>query len=149
MRGVHSPPNSMCKTSVGSSPHARGPRHGFRRRDQGQGIIPACAGSTQRAFPIAIGYEDHPRMRGVHAGHHLEPGGCGGSSPHARGPPAGVNDTCIKMRIIPACAGSTLLLGTVPTIFKDHPRMRGVHNLTIVIRTTPPGIIPACAGSTH
>ena len=108
-------------------------------------------------------------MRGVHLPlapiHNSNPG----SSPHARGPPGKGGKSKSVSRIIPACAGSTR--DTTPRICApwDHPRMRGVHILAkrrfnqamgssphargprsqLPTSTVSPGIIPACAGSTH
>ena len=70
MRGEHATAVSRLPTTMGSSPHARGaPSHtGLRccmRR-----IIPACAGSTFKVHPRPKPDEDHPRMRGEHAGTH-------------------------------------------------------------------------------
>ena len=52
-----------------------------------------------------------------------------GSSPHARGAPLPRSHTC--------------------TSALDHPRMRGEHWCRYVVLVAPPGIIPACAGSTQ
>ena len=155
---------------LGSSPHARGARSTTRpsaspARDhprmrgehevqgrvpvQGQGIIPACAGSTNLissssmyvtgSSPHARGARcrtslrrsnrrDHPRMRGEHRSQPLRGRNKRGSSPHARGAPAGR-----------ARAGSRT---------RDHPRMRGEHAPRGRGPRRGQGIIPACAGST-
>ena len=136
----------------------------------GDGIIPACAGSTpsdmcvisvmQGSSPHARGARvvdsllmhivgDHPRMRGEHRFSH---------APIDSG-----------RRIIPACAGSTVLsyqisnpyLGSSPhargalalfagrgILLRDHPRMRGEHDGVLAGESPYLGIIPACAGST-
>ena len=149
----------------------RGEHRPGQRDDRGcAGIIPACAGSTgwyqapltstagssphARGAPNAealrpVAVWDHPRMRGEH-----------NSTP-----------TCVRdpLRIIPACAGSTegrrrrrlrdrgssphargAPVGAVGVdeVERDHPRMRGEHNLKLDIRVVDVGIIPACAGST-
>ena len=175
----------------GSSPHARGARTRGAGRDRRprdhprmrgehhirllagrrfMGIIPACAGSTlanrcsgsreggssphARGARLAqprkssIGW-DHPRMRGEHDEH-----------------PALNHAT---LRIIPACAGSTLCpastwiltSGSSPhargalksgicpnTTSWDHPRMRGEHVVVRNLELALDGIIPAYAGST-
>ena len=106
-------------------------------------------------------------MRGEHS---LE--SCGikpipGSSPHARGAPSRGRWSRLRHGIIPACAGSTLLL--LLAMRTNHPRMRGEHSRSrrtaITAGGSSPhargalgnrsravhgtGIIPACAGSTH
>ena len=175
----------------GSSPHARGARStrrlraprawdhprmrgehaGLVRVDGGlRGIIPACAGSTchqpsqpaplmgssphARGAPrpsTAISRQswDHPRMRGEHGEDEGRVCGDGG--------------------IIPACAGSTrivgarwaILMGSSPHArgahrqarcqnlpLGDHPRMRGEHWDLNAMTIDDKRIIPACAGST-
>ena len=85
MRGEHSNAALERSTDVGSSPHARGARLDLIDLGLGSGIIPACAGSTQRRTRCRTASWDHPRMRGEH----YRPGYTGivemGSSPHARG----------------------------------------------------------------
>ena len=135
------------------------------------GIIPACAGSTQMqdAMPDASagssphvrgapprlaaalpGARDHPRMCGEHRA-------------------VGV-DVVRAEGIIPACAGSTMIesyngrrrRGSSPhvrgapwrglsarTPARDHPRMCGEHRRWFGEHRDSRGIIPACAGSTN
>ena len=155
-------------TTVGSSPHTRGPRNlGFCTVHY-PGFIPACAGSTFFVSLDQLEAGDHPRMRGVHQAYVANRPHQGGSSPHARGPLQMFVSFSSALRIIPACAGST----NQETVFvqrdRDHPRMRGVH----ICKPCPPSqslgssphargppanislegalarIIPACAGST-
>ena len=168
MRGEHGLPLVRAPTPAGSSPHARGARYGSQADHQADGIIPACAGSTAHGFDGVPVERDHPRMRGEH------PNGCHehklnlGSSPHARGARLTRGSEFASERIIPACAGSTLRIDRSRTRTRDHPRMRGEHNLTqypnfmnegssphargardgLWISRAIIGIIPACAGST-
>ena len=92
-----------------------------------------------------------------------------GSSPHARGALQRENVVEKQLGIIPACAGSTMTLGTPMVGVGDHPRMRGEHTACTAPSLTrggssphargalgyvhrqllDAGIIPACAGSTH
>ena len=91
-----------------------------------------------------------------------------GSSPHARGARTGNRVRELVPGIIPACAGSTLLMSSDGLSPWDHPRMRGEHSvaggtscghggssphargaLPEALRDVGlDGIIPACAGST-
>ena len=135
-----------------------------------RGIIPACAGSTQTqpsilqvyrgssphargalhlADPVPAVPRDHPRMRGEHV-------------------PMGLRHRLLT-GIIPACAGSTQGAPTAPGSHtgssphargarhsrtscrsrpRDHPRMRGEHEVDSLMGFWLTGIIPACAGST-
>ena len=86
MRGVHFNVPPITTLSLGSSPHARGPRSNKPFMRWTKRIIPACAGSTQihaRKHPFQ---KDHPRMRGVHSPDAALFPLVVGSSPHARGP---------------------------------------------------------------
>ena len=107
-------------------------------------------------------------MRGVHLIDVIADGFETGSSPHARGPPFTSGSFTKRPRIIPACAGSTVLPMFRAASFKDHPRMRGVHSRPCFqshcqsgssphargplshggVYMGNGGIIPACAGST-
>ena len=92
-----------------------------------------------------------------------------GSSPHVRGARCCVRYTIGDRGIIPACAGSTESVCDALVANWDHPRMCGEHpkrghmarpstgsspHVRGALRrttttSTPPGIIPACAGSTR
>ena len=70
MRGVHTNQVANTKDTKGSSPHARGPLWINQSSGKMFGIIPACAGSIPFVNNFFRGFQDHPRMRGVHL--HLE-----------------------------------------------------------------------------
>ena len=154
--------------SWGSSPHVRGaPSHG-RRPIVRNGIIPACAGSTNSNGRTGCSPRDHPRMCGEHAMKTQSGTWKPGSSPHVRGAPQGQAYRRTGFGIIPACAGSTICKETVRIWRRDHPRMCGEHagvfghlfafpGSSPHVRGAPRGIrrqpravgiIPACAGST-
>ena len=168
MRGVHGFIMIIASALLGSSPHARGPQRGRRQEGILKGIIPACAGSTDREKAKKEAAQDHPRMRGVHVRHACSSFRNLGSSPHARGPRRDSFPASCNARIIPACAGSTRCMVRLICSTRDHPRMRGVHPdpaseilLPVgssphargplpkdVVVGNPDRIIPACAGST-
>ena len=148
MRGEHPVVSMPALLNAGSSPHARGTRHGRPYGSVEGGIIPACAGNTRRPRRRRVPARDHPRMRGEH------------TLP---------TDRMVEFqRIIPACAGNTCFLAHFDSFLWDHPRMRGEHQSEDILpnkvkgssphaRGTPamihvtdgqPGIIPACAGNT-
>ena len=155
-------------SASGSSPHVRGALvYAWRGRD-GEGIIPACAGSTQHHWFGRGERRDHPRMCGEHAVMDMSDSTDKGSSPHVRGAPEHGKLAVHVAGIIPACAGSTSCF--IPPVFRvgDHPRMCGEHvtipeDALLTAGSSPHvrgargerirqshglGIIPACAGST-
>ena len=169
MRGEHPSRSFGSSTISGSSPHARGAQVITLDGVVGNGIIPACAGSTPCPTSEMSWGRDHPRMRGEHlVGKWYGERGMG-SSPHARGALSPVEVERVHGGIIPACAGSTAAVCAGATRRRDHPRMRGEHSKATMedrleMGSSPHargarytffrflsliGIIPACAGSTH
>ena len=129
MRGEHACWRADQDRQRGSSPHARGAQQQAAAFAHGQGIIPACAGSTSTRLESSAGSRDHPRMRGEH-GKFIERIKKGaGSSPHARGAPDTENGHQALRGIIPACAGSTISFSMTRWLARDHPRMRGEHKM--------------------
>ena len=92
-------------------------------------IIPAYAGSTTQQQTVRLDIPDHPRIRGEHTAISIAKGEAGGSSPHTRGAHIRVRDPKLSNRIIPAYAGSTSYLDCSIYFTKDHPRIRGEHQL--------------------
>ena len=169
MRGEHQVLRHRSSSSLGSSPHARGTHLYDRLRRFGPGIIPACAGNTDKPNRMPEKFRDHPRMRGEHVDRILLFSCARGSSPHARGThPVHIRPRMVP-GIIPACAGNTAAVSAVTCVVRDHPRMRGEHFIIHAhrgsyrgssphARGTPVvdaeivdqlGIIPACAGNTR
>ena len=66
MRGEHRGLRLPEFFGEGSSPHARGAHQCGQFLASGNGIIPACAGSTFIEEPLSELSRDHPRMRGEH-----------------------------------------------------------------------------------
>ena len=95
------------QTRQGSSLHARGAPADIMEAWGVVGIIPACAGSTQRCHGARQGVRDHPRMRGKHASAATDDLIPAGSSPHARGAHPARHEPRALRGIISACAGST------------------------------------------
>ena len=133
----------------GSSPHVRGAHDDVREEICFDGIIPACAESTESVNERRGEWRDHPRMCGEH-----------------------LRDSKLRRAfqgIIPACAGSTDWYRIISAWIGDHPRMCGEHSAAYSstdlpmgssphVRGAPAhdhrqgqgsGIIPACAGSTY
>ena len=169
MRGEHLPAAHRLVRLRGSSPHARGALSSRPERSPSARIIPAYAGSTGSGSGGWRRRRDHPRMRGEHGGWRCRFPSAPGSSPHARGAPRQGGPDAEHRGIIPACAGSTRCRWPARRSCRDHPRMRGEHrrgasDMAAKLGSSPhargaqagtvaelatPGIIPACAGSTH
>ncbi len=66
MCGEHQPGDIIVDYDRGSSPHVRGALVRRNVRFLPYGIIPACAGSTDRRRSKCFEYRDHPRMCGEH-----------------------------------------------------------------------------------
>ncbi len=168
MRGEHPAFRAPSIRMRGSSPHARGAHVPVVDGGPVLGLIPACAGSTAPATHALERRGAHPRMRGEHAIDDPDSGIAFGSSPHARGAQHRTEGSLEEVRLIPACAGSTLDLWAGQARATAHPRMRGEHMdshtfPSVVTGSSPhargalssappdfkvPGLIPACAGST-
>ena len=112
---------------VGSSPLARGARTRQARPTATPGLIPARAGSTARTTTTCPSWTAHPRSRGEHIASTsgLEPDA--GSSPLARGALGEVEGDPRLVRLIPARAGSTMILAFSQVRASAHPRSRGEH----------------------
>ena len=91
---------------------------------------------------------DHPRIRGEHPDHGVGGRRRAGSSPHTRGALEGQGFVAVRVRIIPAYAGSTLIPCSRATSSSDHPRIRGEHAPGSILLVLGSWIIPAYAGST-
>ena len=155
---------------IGDHPRIRGEHHEiFRKANDRRGIIPAYAGSTSVTVRILTSCRDHPRIRGEHRARNWSVLSLAGSSPHTRGALVGRQLGARDRGIIPAYAGNTDGLLTMPPAFRDHPRIRGEHVsrfwklpkrggssphtrgalILCLVRGIALGIIPAYAGSTH
>ncbi len=128
-RGEHPCLPAARRPGCGSSPRARGTRRGCRDRPQAGRIIPASAGNTRGGHVQRYPGPDHPRERGEHGYPHFGLGESVGSSPRARGTHFIPPRLSLSRRIIPASAGNTHLLASVPCGYTDHPRERGEHSL--------------------
>ena len=152
----------------GSSPRVRGkPAH---RRDRGRrgGLIPACAGKTDRLHWTTPPRRAHPRVCGENHVSVRVVLGYPGSSPRVRGKH---EEECSPERrpgLIPACAGKTRTRGSASRSCQAHPRVCGENASYAVTRphmvgssprvrgklagmlprAADGGLIPACAGKT-
>ena len=134
------------KSSVGSSPLARGLHQTYQVNMTYRRIIPARAGFTFVCEGSRSWLQDHPRSRGVYVGGDGSPAVGGGSSPLARGLPPGRADRQVLGRIIPARAGFTRCCCWAWTRAWDHPRSRGVYSKNGRLPVTSVGSSPLARG---
>ena len=133
------------------------------------GITPAYAGYTILIRNNSRIWRDHPRIRGVHLPMYQDKKESAGSPPHTRGTLAVQQALPPLLRITPAYAGYTRGDARRRVRPWDHPRIRGVHHVSLKAVTeyigSPPhtrgtrsatrvgsvsgGITPAYAGYTH
>ena len=125
MRGEKSMRENFDTQTPGSSPHARGKGRVTFVFPWEIRIIPACAGKSLSILIELRDDQDHPRMRGEKSRMETRPIPFLGSSPHARGKASRRYAPLLRYRIIPACAGKSLLRNLLPGRTQDHPRMRG------------------------
>ena len=147
MCGEHERFFTAWGAAKGSSPHVRGALFFQLVQVLIVGIIPACAGSTNRIKCAIFAPGDHPRMCGEHD--HTEPLHLhrSGSSPHVRGALATCLATVLLSGIIPACAGSTWNHSIRRRRRRDHPRMCGEHTDTSRAMSGQSGSSPHVRGA--
>ena len=131
----------------GSSPHTRGAPSAPASSRHRAGIIPAYAGSTEGETMSIDMTPDHPRIRGEHGSKRNWPHDTPGSSPHTRGARIVGGDRGRLPRIIPAYAGSTPSTEDSTRAWTDHPRIRGEHWSTTIVRVTAAGSSPHTRGA--
>ena len=147
MRGEHYCRKHPAAEYRGSSPHARGALLGQRVDGVGDGLIPACAGSTSPKLQRSSASGAHPRMRGEHAATVKFLILSQGSSPHARGARTPGSSGGFLARLIPACAGSTTRSQPGSSMNPAHPRMRGEHSRAPLILPLRTGSSPHARGA--
>ena len=126
-RGVYVGIAGVGLMQPGSSPLARGLRWRRCRLGGRGGIIPARAGFTGRCRSgCGCGSWDHPRSRGVYAGHDAARCGRPGSSPLARGLHSRGDLGHAADRIIPARAGFTTGRSRGASQLGSSPLARGL-----------------------
>ena len=110
-------------------------------------IIPARAGSTERARQATASRQDHPRSCGEHwilgGVEYIEPG----SSPLVRGAHSNIFKIGVEWRIIPARAGSTSCSSDSSQESRDHPRSCGEHPRSSLLALPVPGSSPLVRGA--
>ena len=133
----------------GSSPLVRGALHSRMPAHSRTGIIPARAGSTSSSRTGACRPRDHPRSCGEHPDADAVFASLIGSSPLVRGAPIIALTHHVKLRIIPARAGSTEKLALYIVSHQDHPRSCGEHSPPSSGRPPWPGSSPLVRGAPY
>ena len=146
-RGEHDVEELYIVEGIGSSPRARGtPRYNNNPALPAR-FIPAGAGNTAR---IGVGYPPtavHPRGRGEHTSQRGIDLIKRGSSPRARGTPAGTAQWQALGRFIPAGAGNTSTAPVMVAVPPVHPRGRGEHVQAEIEEALSDGSSPRARGT--
>ena len=121
-----------CSTTApwerwGSSPPVRGALGRRRRYRHRPGLIPARAGSTALRFRRAALFRAHPRPCGEHIDASELFVAQKGSSPPVRGAPGSPGRRRCRLGLIPARAGSTIMMMMIWSSARAHPRPCGEH----------------------
>ena len=109
LRGEYIPCFQQRLNQPGSPPLARGVQDTLYTARYGYRITPACAGSTITIICLHFVHKDHPRLRGEYLASALSSSTLIGSPPLARGVHHNSQNVVNRLRITPACAGSTCI----------------------------------------
>ena len=166
--GGNSTTSASAEIRSGPSPRVRGKRRIHAPTKACRRSIPACAGETIGVSYITDSPWVHPRVCGGNPHRRELIRLAGGPSPRVRGKPEVEMLAPRRGRSIPACAGETPPCPHSSKPFQVHPRVCGGNTrmrqkrsqpqgpsprvrgkrTTSVVRDTPLGSIPACAGET-
>ncbi len=147
LRGEHRAICRLLLWKYGSSPLTRGAPCQSLRLSRDPGLIPAYAGSTISFIPHGRRNKAHPRLRGEHAAPPKPSRYFGGSSPLTRGARQRGLLLLRLLRLIPAYAGSTTTMTTLPTMTRAHPRLRGEHDRLNASSSEASGSSPLTRGA--
>ena len=125
--GDHTISARFMRLDWGSSPQVRGPRHAWYKMVERRRLIPAGAGTTRGTDSAWLSCGAHPRRCGDHDHHAPSISSVAGSSPQVRGPPVWLGGLADLRGLIPAGAGTTLLLSPPRYQRTAHPRRCGDH----------------------
>ena len=132
---------------VGSPPRARGRPRCDRPHQPGQGLTPACAGTSSGHAKAVAALWAHPRVRGDVLADSLARGEAPGSPPRARGRPTERQQRVSGRGLTPACAGTSAKSPAAPLVDEGSPpRARGRLSGG-QLEPSRLGLTPACAGT--
>ena len=149
LRGENLSSVFLKKVIEGAPPLARGKPAPIRSMIGHERITPACAGKTSFSGMFQRRIRDHPRLRGENDIVLACPAYTPGSPPLARGKLLHPLAHAIDLRITPACAGKTWLMGATGTGKQDHPRLRGENVLSKVSCCSVIGSPPLARGKLY
>ena len=129
IRGEHCELVRFNNLVGGSPPHTRGTPWEARTAHDLSGITPAYAGNTTFKRSLGRQAKDHPRIRGEHHFYLLHISIFSGSPPHTRGTQRIIHFSSPLRGITPAYAGNTISSSLLFSASRDHPRIRGEHDL--------------------
>ncbi len=147
MRGEQESYRCFIGASPGSPPRARGAAEPAGIRPAGQGITPACAGSSHVCRDFVVIHGDHPRVRGEQRSRTRRRRPREGSPPRARGAEAGPPRGGDQVGITPACAGSRGTFVYACRRRQDHPRVRGEQFAEVAGMSADEGSPPRARGA--
>ena len=153
----------------GSPPRARGHPVPDEAALRGRGLTPACAGTSTARNRDGNAGRAHPRVRGDIDTYLYNGRPTWGSPPRARGHPARRRRRRREGGLTPACAGTSGRPARGAAGWRAHPRVRGDvsenpwrrhlqkgspprargRRRCLGQRPAPPGLTPACAGTSH
>ena len=148
-RGEYPHDPAMVGGRLGSSPLSRGIRLIDTFIGVECGIIPALAGNTSWCDADRRTSWDHPRSRGEYVTDISEKAVTKGSSPLSRGIPPAPHPAILRVRIIPALAGNTVICTSGAASHWDHPRSRGEYGGFYFRTRTGLGSSPLSRGIHH
>ena len=166
--GENWPARVSVSLAKGSSSRVRGKLTGELIHRRSAGLIPACAGKTNRIASLVSNLPAHPRVYGENGIRRGKPTSPPGSSPRVRGKGLDGLQVDAADGPIPACAGKTSASRPRTARLPAHPRMCGENDEFANIGAIPSGssphvrgkpsrplgrghsvgLIPACAGKT-
>ena len=145
--GEHAIRNHIKNGEQGSSPRMRGTHEIAVGDCLVLGIIPAYAGNTLMLTRCRPCSKDHPRVCGEHKYTFAREGLTMGSSPRMRGTHPSQHRPVRQSGIIPAYAGNTSRKLTRYSMFRDHPRVCGEHDVLVDYEICHTGSSPRMRGT--
>ena len=128
LRGADVMLSTSGNPMAGSSPLTRGGRRRCRSSLRPCRLIPAYAGRTLcRLVRKCLG-RAHPRLRGADCTETVNHSRMSGSSPLTRGGRRRRRVACLRVGLIPAYAGRTLMDAIMYPLIWAHPRLRGADS---------------------